>query len=422
MNTKSIWRQCIQSETARIAFIAILTALTGELKIMPFAEETFRFALGGIMFFLLILIYPPASILRTGFITATTVVLFRVTGELLVGVELLEALRMHVPVFLFYFISALGWHIVGLEKYKSFSLSLGALAFLFEVVSNTSEHALRNWWMNGPMLGLKEWGILVGVALLRSFFTVGLYSSVALSKEKQRNGEMLGVGSELYAEALYLQKSMNHMEQIMASSHELYRKLKKENIPDLSTQALQITQEIHEVKKDSQRILAGLSKWTSRQNITTFYLSDLLEIVVSANEKYSEMIGRNCTIETSLKNDLQTDQHVPLLAVLNNLTSNSVEAIDKQGQVTIEVDSGTKWVRFCVKDTGKGIPPEHEEIIFEPGYTTKFNEQGVAATGIGLSHVLAIVEAMQGEINVESIKNGLIICVKIPMESMMKET
>ena len=94
-------------------------------------------------------------------------------------------------------------------------------------MSNTSEHALRNWWLHSSLLNGKEWGILVGVALLRSFFTVGLYSSVALSKEKQRVEEMLGVGSELYAEALYLQKSMNHIEQITASSHDLYRKLKK---------------------------------------------------------------------------------------------------------------------------------------------------------------------------------------------------
>lgn len=400
MNTKLAWRKITQSEAARIAIIAILTAFAGELKVMPFAEETFRFALGGIVFFLLLLIYPPVSILRTGFITAVTVVLLRVVEELWVGVALLESLRMHVPVFLFYFVIALGWHMVGLEKYKSWPLRLGALAFLFEVVSNTAEHTLRNWWMHGPMLGLKDWGILVGVALLRSFFTVGLYSSVALAKEKQRIGEMLGVGSELYGEALYLQKSMNHIEQITASSHELYRKLKNENLPEFSRQALQITQEIHEVKKDSQRILAGLSKWTSRQNITVFYLSDLLEMVVTANEKYSEMIGRNCTIESRLGTDLQTDQ---------------------RGRVTIEVESGTKWVRFCVSDTGKGIPIEHEDVIFEPGYTTKFNEQGVAATGIGLSHVSAIVEQMEGEIRVERLESGLVICVKIPMESMMKE-
>src|SRR5690606_18107152 len=153
--------------------------------------------------------------------------------ELWLGVALFESLQMHVPVFLFYFIVAIGWHFAGLEKYKSLPLRLGALAFLFEVVSNTSEHALRNWWQHGSLLNGNEWGILVGVALLRCFFTVGLCSSVALSKEKQRVEEMLGVGSELYAEALYLEQSMNQRDQITASSHDSYRKLKKENQREL---------------------------------------------------------------------------------------------------------------------------------------------------------------------------------------------
>ncbi|PIC86946.1 ATP-binding protein [Sporosarcina sp. P20a] len=421
MNPKLMWRHIYQSEAARIAFIAILTALTGELKVMPFDGEMFRFALGGIVFFLLILIYPPVSILRTGFVTAVTVVIFRVTKELWLGADLLESLQMHVPVFLFYFIVAVGWHFVGLEKYKSLPLRLGALAFVFEVVSNTSEHALRNWWLHSSLLNGKEWGILVGVALLRSFFTVGLYSSVALSKEKQRVEEMLGVGSELYAEALYLQKSMNHIEQITASSHDLYRKLKKENQPELSTQALHIAQEIHEVKKDSQRILAGLSKWTTRQQVEVFYLSDLLNMVVTANEKYSEMIGKECTLETVIDGDLQTGQHVPLLAVLNNLTANAVEAIEEKGHVLITVERDEQWVRFSVCDTGKGIPFEHEDIIFEPGYTTKFTDQGTAATGIGLSHVCAIIDAMQGTIAVKRLDQGLNVLVEIPMDSIVKE-
>ncbi|WP_029053990.1 sensor histidine kinase [Sporosarcina ureae] len=421
MNAKLMWRHVYQSEAARIAFIAILTALTGELKVMPFDGEMFRFALGGILFFLLILIYPPVSILRTGFVTAVTVVVFRVTKEMWLGAELLESLQMHVPVFLFYFIVAVGWHFVGLEKYKSLPLRLGALAFLFEVVSNTSEHALRNWWQHGSLLNGKEWGILVGVALLRSFFTVGLYSSVALSKEKHRVEEMLGVGYELYAEALYLQKSMNHIEQITASSHDLYRKLKKENQRELSTQALHIAQEIHEVKKDSQRILAGLSKWTTRQQVEAFYLSDLLDMVVTANEKYSDMIGKECMVEKTIDADFQTGQHVPLLAVLNNLTANAVEAIEEKGHVHITVERDGAWVRFSVCDTGKGIPFEHEDVIFEPGYTTKFTDQGTAATGIGLSHVCTIIDAMQGTIAVERLDKGLNVLVEIPMESIMKE-
>ena len=79
-------------------------------------------------------------------------------------------------------------------------------------------------------LSLREWALLSGVALLRSYFVVGLYSSITISEQKKQMQEMLEVGSELYAETLYLQKSMNHIEKITASSHDLYRKLKKKEL------------------------------------------------------------------------------------------------------------------------------------------------------------------------------------------------
>ena len=47
-------------------------------------------------------------------------------------------------------------------------------------------------------------------------------------------------------------------------------------------------------------------------------------------------------------------------------------------------------------------------IIFEPGYTTKFNDHGVAATGIGLSHVQEIIHTLEGRIQIETSEKGTI--------------
>ncbi|WHT48617.1 ATP-binding protein [Sporosarcina thermotolerans] len=385
MKSKLTWHHMYQSEAARIIFIALLTAITGELKVIPFAGETFRFALGGIVFFLLILIYPPKSVLRTGFVTSVVVVLFRIIEQLWLGADLAESVQMHLPVFLFYILFAMGWHFVGLEKFKSHPLQLGALAFLFEIVGNTAEHAVRNWWTAHYLLDLKEWSILVGVALLRSFFTVGLYSSVALSKEKQRVREILGIGSELYAETLYLQKSMDHMERITASSYDLYRKLQQEHQRPLGIQALQIAQEIHEVKKDSQRILAGLSQLTKREEMSVFSLSTVMEMVQSANHKYSKMLGKQVTFHIRQTSDFQTEQQILLLAILNNLVANAVEAIERTGTVRMIVSQTEGQVCFQIIDDGKGISADHEMLIFEPGFTTKYGDHGAQATGIGLS-------------------------------------
>ena len=60
--------------------IALLTAIASEIKVVPFNGENFRFGLGSITFFLLILIRPPASSDTNGIITGLTVVCFRFLG------------------------------------------------------------------------------------------------------------------------------------------------------------------------------------------------------------------------------------------------------------------------------------------------------------------------------------------------------
>jgi two-component system sensor histidine kinase YcbA len=409
-----------RSEGIVIIFIALFTAIASELKVIPFNGEAFRFGLGSITFFLLILIRTPASLVRTGFVTGITVVFFRVLIDTINHIQLFVSLINHLPAFLFYFLFALGLSIIKIEKYKTFPLLLGAWATGLEVIGNTAENFTRFLLLNQGNLGFGEWALLGGVALFRSYFVVGLYSSITITEQKKQMQEMLEVGSELYAESLYLQKSMNHIEQITASSHDLYRRLKKNNLQELSVQALHIAQEIHEVKKDSQRILSGLSKITNEKRQDDFFLSDLLDFVVTANEKYSSLLKKNITFHLSKSINFETDQQIPLLALLNNVTSNAVESISNKGTIDIELFEEDEQLCFVIKDTGKGIPKEDVNIIFEPGYTTKFNDRGVAATGIGLSHVKEIIQSFYGRIQIETPGNGTTFKIYIPTENIRK--
>lgn len=67
------------------------------------------------------------------------------------------------------------------------------------------------------------------------------------------------INSDLFEEAIYLRKSMSHIEEITRESYRLYRTLKTESHPG-AAQALHIAEHVHEVKKDSERILSGLFK------------------------------------------------------------------------------------------------------------------------------------------------------------------
>ncbi|MFC5590035.1 sensor histidine kinase [Sporosarcina soli] len=400
---------------------ALLTAIASEIKVVPFNGDAFRFGLGSITFFLLILVRPPASLILTGFVTGITVVSIRLIEDLLLFEgQFFESFNNHFPAFLFYFFFALGLKCIQVEKVKTYPLLLGAWAALFEFIGNGSEYLLRSLISHSENAGLRDWALVSGVAILRSYFVVGLYSTITVSEQKKQMQELLGIGSELYAETLYLQKSMNHIEQITASSHDLYRKLKKENLRELSTQALLIAQEIHEVKKDSQRIYSGLSKLTNPKRNDIFYLSDVLELVISANKKYSELLEKNIHFQLSLSQQFETDQQIPLLALLNNITANAVEAIPKKGSISFNVFEKSNMLYFEVEDTGEGIPEEDRALIFEPGYTTKFNHAGVAATGIGLSHVQEIVSQLEGQVDIKVLPTGTLFIIQIPTNNIRK--
>ncbi|RST72788.1 sensor histidine kinase [Siminovitchia acidinfaciens] len=404
-----------------LIFIALLTAIASEIKVIPFNGEAIRFGLGSIIFFLLILIRPPDSLIRAGLITGVTVVCFRLFIDTTFHhADLLSSLKNHIPAALFYFLFALGLSIIGLEKYKTNPLLLGVFAAGSELIGNSAEHLVRSLLINGVNFTFQELAILCGVALLRSYFVVGLYSAITISEQKKQIQEMLGVGSELYAETLYLQKSMNHIEQITASSHDLYRRLKKKSLEDLSVQALHIAQEIHEVKKDSQRIYSGLSKITSQRKDDVFLLSDLLDFVITANEKYSKLLKKDIAFHLTMSIDFETDQHIPLLALLNNITANAVESITARGEINLEIIEESGYTYFFIRDSGEGIPKDDVNIVFEPGYTTKFSDQGVAATGIGLSHVREVIHAMEGQIQIETPESGTIFRIQIPTNNIRK--
>ncbi|MEW9672793.1 sensor histidine kinase [Ammoniphilus sp. 3BR4] len=404
--------------------IAILTAIAGEFKVMPFSWEPFRFSLGSATFFFLLLILQPKSYIRAGLVTGITVMAFRSLLDAILGsFSLSLSFQHHFPAMIYYVLYSWGLSRLRLENLQFTPIRMGFMAAGIEFIVNAGEHLLRLELLGTDYpFRIREWFLLLLVAIFRSYFVVGLYSSIKMPEQQKKMESMLELGSGLYGETLYLQKSMDHIEQITASSHDLYRKLKEMDEPHLSRQALGIAQQIHEVKKDSQRILAGLSKLYRYEQATEMKLAEVLDFVVKANEKYNEMLGKSIMIQRSSSIDWDTDQPIPLLSMLNNLVANAVESIEHVGTIEIEAVEKHQTTWFTIRDTGNGIAPEDLELIFEPGFTTKFNENGVASTGIGLSHVKEIVNILEGDWDVRSSEAGTTFEIRIPTNKIRKET
>jgi len=86
--------------------------------------------------------------------------------------------------------------------------------------------------------------------------------------------------------------------------------------------------------------------------------------------------------------------------VLINLVSNAIAAVERDPQISIEVDDQSDGlISLRVKDNGQGIAAEHLPRVFDPFFTTG-KEQG---TGLGLSVSYGIVRRYRGDISVSSV-------------------
>jgi signal transduction histidine kinase len=91
-------------------------------------------------------------------------------------------------------------------------------------------------------------------------------------------------------------------------------------------------------------------------------------------------------------------------SALVNITTNALQATPEGGVVELSVCAeprdGVPGIRFVLRDTGVGIPPEILPQIFDPFFTTKPEGEG---TGLGLSLARDIAAGHGGELTVESI-------------------
>lgn len=266
---------------------------------------------------------------------------------------------------------------------------------------------------------------LVQVFLVISFVNISYFQRIKVMDEQERVSyeKMLMVASDLYDELFYMKKSTENMENIMAKSYNLHKKLKALKLPDraLVRSALEVAEEVHEVKKDTIRILAGLSQVLQIKEEEQFlYLSEILDLVIKTNRSYSQSLDKKVQFNLQFQEDLEVDQIYPLLAILNNLVSNAIEAIDSEGFVRINAIRKGAILRLCVHDNGHSIKKRDRELIYEPGFTTKFNSEGVPSTGIGLSYVKGLVESFRGRVYFKEKTHEKCFIVLLPVKRIIK--
>jgi signal transduction histidine kinase len=107
-----------------------------------------------------------------------------------------------------------------------------------------------------------------------------------------------------------------------------------------------------------------------------------------------------------------------LKVVLKNLIRNAVK-FTPAGSITVAARSRPGGVELRVSDTGRGIPPEALEVIFEPFHQLEpASTPQLGGTGLGLHIVKRVLELVGGTVRVEStVGEGSTFRVWLPLKS-----
>jgi signal transduction histidine kinase len=164
---------------------------------------------------------------------------------------------------------------------------------------------------------------------------------------------------------------------------------------------------IRVIREEVQRVNQIVEQFVlfSRPSRLKFLLTSPAEIlenisILFAEEARGQSIEMHREIEPQLPPVMMDKGKIT--QALINIVTNSIQAMEEGGSLTLRagVDDGD-LVEIAVSDTGKGIPEDAIEKVFEYTYTTK--EKGL---GLGLPIAHKIIEEHGGRMTIESTVGG----------------
>lgn len=105
---------------------------------------------------------------------------------------------------------------------------------------------------------------------------------------------------------------------------------------------------------------------------------------------------------------------IMLEEMIQNLLDNAVKyGICDGGDLAVTLDYGRESVTLCVADSGRGIPPEARERIFDRFF--RMSDSGPEGSGLGLAIVQDIVKSHGGTVSCREVPVGCTIEVVLPL-------
>lgn len=294
------------------------------------------------------------------------------------------------------------------KKYSIISLKkkISIISFLFLLI--TATRAIRLFYLNeekeiflNVLVSIITWISLVTAIMIIE----NLNMQMQLQHELQRS-EKLKVVSELAA-------SVAHEVRNPMTSTRGFLQLMSQDGNLNSSQKRYIDISIEELDRAQSIIQDYLSlAKPNKQGMDRINVSKELEHVIQLMSTYTTF--NNTSIRYEIEEELFIKANKDeMKQVLINLIKNAIEAIDKDGMVTVKAFSSRGMALIEIMDDGVGMTPQQVERLGTPFYSTK--DKG---TGIGLTISFQIIQLLQGKIDVKSeVGKGSVFTIKLPVET-----
>lgn len=301
--------------------------------------------------------------------------------------------------------------------------------YLSDFISNLMEMTVRTrvTGMDGTILKglaliafgrlLVVFGIVVYLKWYRSF--------LVREEHENRYRKLMMLTSAFKSEIYFMQKNMMYIESIMKKTYKTYKMAESENVSDdLTSELLDITKDVHEIKKDYIRVIQGLEQgFGEKLSPSNIKIQDLIDILEENTFEYIESNKLHVRFKCKVASEVNVKKHYYLMSVLRNLVNNAIEACSSNDDALIELkvkDNGDSVI-FSVSDNGSGMDEDILSYIYNPGFSTKFNEKtGDICRGIGLTMVKSLVQdTFKGSVDVDTEPGeGTTFLITIPVQAL----
>jgi CheY-like chemotaxis protein len=188
----------------------------------------------------------------------------------------------------------------------------------------------------------------------------------------------------------------------------------------------QMVEVIHSSGKrllETLNMILDLSRIESNKKEIKYQAVNVVEAVENCHKTfYALAVKKNLAFEVNIKHKNLSFYTDPVIfnSILNNLIGNAVK-FTSQGFITLTADKETldetSYVKISVSDTGIGISPENQKIIFSEfrqiseGYKRTYD-----GAGLGLTITKKFIELLDGKIFFESkLNSGSTFTVLLPL-------